>query len=102
MQLLPLIDAISPIRGLRGHSLRRRRAVYADRGYDFERHRRALRDRCIEPVIPKRHTKHGSGLGKYRWVVEHTHAGSTTSVASVFVSSAALIFTARSSDSAAA
>ncbi|ONQ11341.1 IS5 family transposase, partial [Burkholderia cenocepacia] len=46
----------------------------ADRGYDSERHRRALRDRGIEPVIAKRRTEHGSGLGKYRWVVERTHA----------------------------
>ncbi|ONZ43248.1 IS5 family transposase [Burkholderia cenocepacia] len=73
-QLLPLIDAIPPIRGLRGHPLQRPRVVYADRGYDSERHRRALRDRGIEPVIAKRRTEHGSGLGKYRWVVERTHA----------------------------
>ncbi|KVG94663.1 transposase, partial [Burkholderia sp. MSMB2042] len=73
-QLLPLIDAIPPIRGLRGHPLQRPRVVYADRGYDSERHRRALRDRSIEPVIAKRRTEHGSGLGKYRWVVERTHA----------------------------
>ncbi|WP_232435613.1 IS5 family transposase [Burkholderia ubonensis] len=73
-QLLPLIDAIPPIRGLRGHPLQRPRVVYADRGYDSERHRRALRDRGIEPVIAKRRTEHGSGLSKYRWVVERTHA----------------------------
>ncbi|MDR6504003.1 transposase [Burkholderia ambifaria] len=68
-QLLPLIDAIPPIRGLR-----RPRVVYADRGYDSERHRRALRKRGIETVIARCRTEHGSGLGKYRWVVEHTHA----------------------------
>ncbi|WP_017924347.1 IS5 family transposase, partial [Burkholderia glumae] len=73
-QWLPLIDAIAPIRGLRGHPLRRPRVVYADRGYDSEPHRRALRDRGIEPVIARRRTEHGSGLGKYRWVVERTHA----------------------------
>ncbi|WP_230946119.1 IS5 family transposase [Burkholderia territorii] len=73
-QLLPLIDAISPICGLRGHPLQRPRVVYADRGYDSEQHRRAFRDRGIEPVIAKRRTEHGSGLGKYHWVVERTHA----------------------------
>ncbi|WP_176025913.1 transposase, partial [Burkholderia vietnamiensis] len=62
------------LRGLRGHPLQRPRVVYADRGYDSERHRRALRDRGIEPVIAKRRTEHGSGLGKYRWVVERMHA----------------------------
>ncbi len=36
-QLLPLIDAIAPIRGLRSHPLQRPLVVYADRGYDSER-----------------------------------------------------------------
>lgn len=53
-QLLPLIDAIPLIRGLRGHPLQRPCVVYADLGYDSERHRRALRNRGIEPVIAKR------------------------------------------------
>jgi len=35
-------------------------------------HRRALRRRGIEPVIARRGTGHGSGLGVYRWVVERT------------------------------
>ncbi len=61
-QLLPLIDAIPPIRGLRCYPLQRPRVVYADRGYDSERHRSALRRRGIEPVIVKRRTEHGSGL----------------------------------------
>ncbi|WP_425102519.1 transposase [Burkholderia ambifaria] len=30
------------------------------------------RSRGIKPVIAKRRTEHGSELGKYRWVVEHT------------------------------
>ncbi|WP_302074326.1 transposase [Burkholderia glumae] len=34
----------------------------------------ALRERGIKPVIAKRRTEHGSGLGKYRWVVERTHS----------------------------
>jgi hypothetical protein len=33
-QLLPLLDAIPPIRGLRGRPRRRPGKVYADRGYD--------------------------------------------------------------------
>ena len=73
-QLLPLIDAIPSIRGLRGHPVQRPRVVYADRGYDSERHRQALRNRGIQPVIAKRRTEHGSGLGMYRWVVERTHS----------------------------
>jgi hypothetical protein len=30
----------------------------------------ALRERGIEPKLAKRRTKHGSGLGVYRWVAE--------------------------------
>ncbi len=67
-QLLPLVDAIPPIRGVRGRPLQKPGVVYADRGYDSTRHRRALRERGIKPVIAKRRTEHGSGLGKYRWV----------------------------------
>ncbi|MGC2967722.1 IS5 family transposase [Paraburkholderia aspalathi] len=73
-QLLPLVDAIAPIRGVRGRPLQKPKVIYADRGYDFEPHRRKLRERGIKPVIAKRRTEHGSGLGKFRWVVERTHA----------------------------
>jgi transposase len=30
--------------------------------------------RGIRPVIARRYTEHGSGLGRYRWVVERTFA----------------------------
>jgi len=73
-QLLPLVDAIAPIRGTRGGPLRKPKVIYADRGYDSESHRERLRDRGIKPVIAKRRTEHGSGLGKFRWVVERTHS----------------------------
>jgi transposase len=73
-QLLPLGDAIAPIRGTRGRPLRKPKVIYADRGYDSESHRERLRDRGIKPVIAKRRTEHGSGLGKFRWVVERTHS----------------------------
>jgi IS5 family transposase len=70
-QLLPLMDAIPPLRGKRGRPLQKPQAVYADRGDDSEPHRQALRERGIEPVIAKRRTEHGSGLGKYRWGATH-------------------------------
>jgi transposase len=73
-QLLPLIDAIPAIRGIRGRPLQKPQVVYADRGYDSEAHRRKLHERGIKPVLAKRRTEHGSELGKYRWVVERTHA----------------------------
>jgi transposase len=72
-QLLPMIEAIPPIAGKVGRPRRRPKSVYADRGYDSQRHREQLRDLGIEPFLAKRNTKHGSGLGVYRWVVERTH-----------------------------
>jgi transposase len=69
-QLLPLVEAIPPLRGKRGR--RRPDTLLADRGYDSEPHRQALRARGIRPLVAKRNTKHGSHLGSERWVVERT------------------------------
>ncbi len=73
-QLIPLVDAIPPVRGKRGRPRRRPESVYGDRGFDSDAHRRTLRARGIRPRIAKRNTPHGSGLGVYRWVVERTIA----------------------------
>lgn len=71
-QLLPLVEAIPPVRGKRGRPRRRPKKLYADRAYDSEPHRQKLRDLGIEPVLAKRGTGHGSGLGIFRWVVERS------------------------------
>jgi len=73
-QLLPLLDAIPPIRGRRGRPRRRPRELFADRGYDYDKYRRLLRERGITARIARRGTTHGSGLGKIRWVVERGFA----------------------------
>ncbi|MFC9948969.1 IS5 family transposase [Streptomyces pratensis] len=73
-QLLPLLDAIPSIRGMRGRPRRKPRRLYADRGYDFDKYRRLLWERGIKPLIARRGAAHGSGLGKVRWVVERTFA----------------------------
>ncbi|HEY6371216.1 MAG TPA: transposase [Candidatus Sulfotelmatobacter sp.] len=48
--------------------------VLGDRGYDAEAIREGLRGRRIVPWLAKRNTEHGSGLGRWRWVVERTFA----------------------------
>ncbi|MGF0168311.1 IS5 family transposase [Streptomyces koyangensis] len=73
-QLLPLLDAVPPIRGLRGRPRRKPRRLYAGRGYDFDKYRRLLWKRGVKPVIARRGVAHGSGLGKVRWVVERAFA----------------------------
>ena len=48
--------------------------MQGDRGYDSEPHREELRRRGIRPLLAKRRTPNGSGLGKTRWYVERTLA----------------------------
>ena len=71
-QLKSLVLKIPPVRGKRGRPRQRPRKVQGDRGYDSEPHRQWLRDKGIEPVLAKRNTEHGSGLGAYRWVIEQS------------------------------
>lgn len=71
-QLLPLVEAIPPVRGKVGRPRHRPDRVQGDRAYDSEPHRKALRAKEIEPLLPRRSAEHGSGLGVYRWVVERT------------------------------
>jgi transposase len=67
-------DAVPAVCGAVGCPRRRPDCIIADRGYDHEKYRRLLRERGIRPVIARRETEHGSGLGRHRWVVERTFA----------------------------
>jgi transposase len=69
-ELLPLVDSAGPLDEATGQPQHRPAKVYGDRAYDSEPHREELRARGIDPKLAKRYTEHGSGLGKYRWVVE--------------------------------
>jgi transposase len=73
-QLLPLVEAIPPLRGRPGRPRRRPDQVQGDRAYDAQLHRWALRWLRIRPVLAQRLTQHGRGLGIYQWVVERTLA----------------------------
>jgi transposase len=73
-QLVPLLEAIPKIRGTRGKPAHRPRRIYADRGYDHDSHRVKVRALGVTPVIARRNTKNGSGLGKKRWYVERSFA----------------------------
>ena len=69
-EMLPLVDAVPPVAGKPGRPRQRPDKLYADRGYDGEEKREALRERGIEPKIAKRGKPHGSGLGVFRYVAE--------------------------------
>lgn len=73
-QALALVDAIPLLQGKWGRPRHRPDCVLGDRGYDVEAIRQGLRDRSIIPFLAKRNTEHGSGLGRWRWVVERTFA----------------------------
>jgi transposase len=69
-QLLPLIEAIPPIKGEVGAPLTKPAEVIGDRGYDSDSHRMGLSVKGIRATLARRRTEHGSGLGIFRWVVE--------------------------------
>lgn len=68
------MQAIPPIAGKPGRPRRKPELIQADRGYDSNPHRAALKAKGIHSQIARRRTTHGSGLGKTRWVVERTIA----------------------------
>lgn len=68
---IPLVDAIEPIKRPHGRPRKRPDNLLADRAYDAEEKiRMPLRKRGIQPLIAQRNTEHGSGLGKWRYVIE--------------------------------
>jgi transposase len=73
-EALALVDAIPPLHGERGRPRQGPACVLGDRGYDAAAIRRGLRTRHIVPLLAMRRTAHGSGLGRWRWVVERTFA----------------------------
>jgi transposase len=73
-QLMPLVEAIPPIKGVPGTPLSKPQSVMGDRGYDSDPHRQKLSGKGIKTEIARRRTEHGSGLGVFRYVVEQTIA----------------------------
>jgi len=73
-EALPLVDAIPPLQGERGRPRCRPDCILGDRAYDAAAIRTGLRARHIVPLLAVRRTTHGSGLGRFRWVVERTFA----------------------------
>ncbi|MEU9184536.1 hypothetical protein AB0D14_08210 [Streptomyces sp. NPDC048484] len=62
------------VRGERGRSRCRPDVVLGDCGYDHDKYRRLVLDLGVKPLIARRGTEHGSGLGAQCWVVERAFA----------------------------
>lgn len=73
-QLIPLLQAVPPVRSKRGRPRCRPDVVLGDRGYDHDKYRRLVWDLGVKPLIARRGTEHGSGLDTQRRVVERAFA----------------------------
>ncbi|MET8909486.1 transposase [Micromonospora sp. NPDC004551] len=73
--LLPLADGVPRIKGVRGRLRQRPGWIYADRGYDFDTHRRRAADTGHHTRHRLTLSDHSSGLGTRRRVVEQTAQG---------------------------
>jgi transposase len=71
-ELLDVLVNMPPVGGKPGPKRQLPERIQGDRGYDSEPLRVLLRWLGVTPVLAKRNTGHGSGLGKHRWFVERT------------------------------
>jgi transposase len=68
---IELVDKIPALPQSNGRRRHRPKALLADRAYDAEQKiRDPLRHRGIRPLIAQRNSDNGSGLGRFRYVVE--------------------------------
>jgi len=71
---LHVLTSMPPVGGKPGPKRQRPERLQGDRAYDGDPLRQVLRWLGVTPVLAKRNTEHGSGLGVYRWFVERTIA----------------------------
>jgi len=71
-QVMQTLHAFDPVGGKPGPKRQKPERLQGDRGYDSEPVRRMLRWLGIIPLLARRHSESGSGLGMYRWFVERT------------------------------
>ena len=72
--LQKMVATIPAIRSRRGPRRRKPDKLRADKGYDFDVHRRWLRLRGIVPRIARRGVEDPNRLGRHRWKIERTIA----------------------------
>lgn len=70
---LVLLDAIPPIQGPRGPPRFRPKVFQGDAAYGTPANTKGTRERGVVPLLSKPRHPHGSGLGRFRYVVERTH-----------------------------
>src|SRR5260221_4694723 len=71
-QLLDVLLDMPPVGGKSGPPRELPERIQGDRGYDSEPLLVLLRWLGVTPILAKRYTEHGSGLGQRRWFIERT------------------------------
>ncbi|XUP36039.1 IS5 family transposase (plasmid) [Xanthomonas axonopodis pv. vasculorum] len=69
-----VLDALPAIGGKPGRARRWPGKLHADKAYDIDRCRNALKQRGITARIARKGIERNDRLGQHRWVVERTHA----------------------------
>lgn len=72
--LQPMVNAIPAVKSRRGPRRRKPDKLRADKGYDYDVHRRWPRERGIVSRIARRGIERNDRLGRYRWKIERTIA----------------------------
>jgi len=77
MPAMAMLDRIPRIKSKKGGARFRPEILQADCAYGTPRNIQGAKDRAVTPLIartgiPKKDQKHGSGLGRFRYVVERT------------------------------
>lgn len=71
---LPLLDNIPPIKGPVGRPRSRPDAMLGDRAYGIPSNIRGVKERGVRSLLASPRKPHGSGLGRWRYVVERSLA----------------------------
>ena len=71
-QVLNVLVNAPPVGGKPGPKRQLPERLQGDRGFDSDPLRAVLRWMGITPILAKRNTEHGTGLGVKRWFVERT------------------------------
>jgi transposase len=71
-QVLNVLVNVPPVGGKPGPKRQLPERLQGDRGFDSDPLRAVLRWMGITPILAKRNTEHGTGLGVKRWFVERT------------------------------
>lgn len=72
--MIPLVNAIPPVRSRRGPRRRKPAKLHGDKAYNSRERRRWLRDRGIRPRLARKDIESKERLGRHRWVIERSMA----------------------------